>query len=262
MNELGFRRRLWEILNPSAKWSGEVDSSKEELLASVASKVFIALTAHEKLGAAKRDLVSKENTLRDIGDVLWGDEEAPDQPGRAGAFYIAEIRRLQALSTGAKKKTKKYGDELLEALNHAGELDEEVQDIEVELRKLSENVGANVPIDTDGEPIRGKRWVRREMISNLHMWMGGLLSRVKRAEVAQQIWNDMFSQMRDVAVNYAPVVAHCQSAEHVYELCRDPDRFRLEVDRRIHRPDEAIEIQRSPSHIYTTDAEERKRNSK
>lgn len=87
----------------------------------------------------------------------------------------------------------------------------------------------------------------------------GVLAETERAKVAADIWRDMFTQIREVAVNYAPVVAHCQPAEHVFALCRDSKRFELEVDRRIHRPSEAIEIRRTVGVLYTTDEAERER---
>lgn len=269
-DEPGFRRRLWEALNPGREWSESVSDSEDHLVHQVVEKMDHLKHVYGRLEKEEERVRKYEGELDDIKVKLWGYEGAPERPmGVKNHHITSEIRRLQAASLNSKKKaSQKWADELLAALNHAGELEEEIQEYEVNLRKLCGELGVEQPkINRDGGPeeddlLVGERWVRRELLTRLGMWMRGLLSRIEYAEVGQQLWVEMFAQLRDTAINYAPVVAHCQPVEHIFELCRSSDRFKLEVERRVHRPSEAIEIGRSLKHLYTTDEAERERQQR
>jgi hypothetical protein len=68
--------------------------------------------------------------------------------------------------------------------------------------------------------------------------------RLAKAEEGQQLWREMFAQFRNVATNLNPVVGVCSATKHVIELCADPERFDLEVERRISKSSDAITIYR------------------
>ncbi len=90
-----------------------------------------------------------------------------------------------------------------------------------------------------------KKWVKGVAVDDVAMLeaeVRGLVAGKARAEEGQQLWREMFCQLREEAANVAPVITCSQKTQVIRDLCSDDQLFELELDRRIYRPEEAQQI--------------------
>lgn len=58
-------------------------------------------------------------------------------------------------------------------------------------------------------------------------------ARIERLEIENQIWRELIAEVREAAVDLAPVIWHSQSTERARRCMANPARLEQEVDKRL-----------------------------